>query len=68
LTPNRLAVLGSNILIFVNLVMITIDLFKINFRKSELEKVELTISKYLPVYVVWVLLVVFVFPIVFNMR
>jgi hypothetical protein len=68
LTPNRLAILGSNILIFINLILITIDLFKINFKKSELEKVEFTIAKYLPVYIVWVLVVVFVFPIVFGMK
>jgi hypothetical protein len=68
LTPNRLAILGSNILIFVNLVLITIDLFKISFRNSELEKVELTISKYFPVYIVWTLIVVFGFPLFFGMK
>ena len=68
LTPNKLAILGSNILIFVNLILITIDLFKINFKKSELEKVELTIAKYLPVYIVWTLIVVFGFPAIFGMR
>jgi len=68
LTPNRLAILVSNILIFVNLIMITIDLYKINFKKAELEKVELTISKYLPVYVIWVLIVVFGFPLFFGMK
>lgn len=68
ITPNRVAILGSNILIFVNLILITIDLFKINFRKSELEKVELTISKYLPVYIIWVLIVVFGFPVIFGMK
>lgn len=68
LTPNRLAVLGSNILIFINLILITIDLFKINFKKSEIESVELTISKYLPTYIIWTLIVVFVFPVVFGMK
>ena len=68
LTPNRLAVLGSNIMIFINLILITIDLFKINFKKAEPEKVELTISKYLPVYVIWVLFVVFGFPLFFGMK
>jgi preprotein translocase subunit SecE len=48
--------------------MITIDLYKINFKKAELEKVELTISKYLPVYVIWVLIVVFGFPLFFGMK
>jgi hypothetical protein len=68
LTPNRLAILGSNILIFINLIMITIDLFKINFKKSELQTVELTISKYLPVYIIWTVIVVFLFPLMFGMK
>ena len=68
LTPNRLAILGSNILIFGNLILIMIDLFKINFKKSELEKVEMTISKYLPIYILWILIVVFGFPLIFGMN
>jgi hypothetical protein len=68
ITPNRLAVLGSNILIFGNLVLIMIDLFKINFKKSEIDKVGLTISKYLPFYIVWILIVVFGFPLFFGMK
>jgi hypothetical protein len=67
-TPNRLAIMGSNILIFINLIMITIDLFKINFRKAQLDKVELTISKYLPVYIIWTIIVVFLFPLIFGMK
>jgi hypothetical protein len=68
LTPNRLAILGSNILIFVNLILIAIDLFKISFRNSETDKVGFTISKYLPVYLVWTLIVVFLFPVIFGMK
>jgi hypothetical protein len=68
ITPNRLAVLGSNILIFGNLILIMIDLYKINFKKSEIEKVGLTISKYLPVYIVWILIVIFGFPLFFGMK
>jgi hypothetical protein len=68
ITPNRLAVLGSNILILVNLVLIIIDLYKINFRKSLIGEVELTISKYLPVYAIWLLFVIFGFPLIFQMK
>ena len=68
ITPNRIAILGSNLLIFVNLILITIDLFKINFRKSEIEKVGLTIAAYLPVYVIWVMIVIFTFPFIFGMN
>jgi len=68
ITPNRLAVLGSNILIFGNLILIMIDLFKVNFRKLNIVKVELTIARYIPVYIAWILIVVFTFPILFNMQ
>ena len=68
LTSNRLAILGSNILIFVNLILIMIDLFKVNFKNMELEIVGLTISKYLPVYIHWTLIVVFGFPLFFGMK
>jgi len=67
-TPNRLAVLGSNILISVNLVLIMIDLYKINFKEMVIEKVELTISKYLPIYIIWTLIVIFGFPVIFGMK
>jgi len=68
ITPNRMAVLGSNLLIFGNLIWITIDLYRVNFRKSNILLVEMTIAKYLPIYMVWTLLVVFGFPILFGLK
>jgi hypothetical protein len=68
ITPNRLAVLGSNILILGNLILIFIDLFKVNFKKALIREVELTIAKYLPVYLIWILFVVFGFPLIFGMK
>lgn len=67
-TPNRTVVLGSNLLIFGNLLLIMIDLYKVNFKNSEIKNVELTIAKYLPVYAIWTLFVVFILPVVFGMR
>jgi hypothetical protein len=68
ITPNRLAVLGSNILILGNLSLLIIDLYKVNFKKALIREVDLTIAKYLPVYLIWILLVVFGFPLIFGMR
>ncbi|MBW6501417.1 MAG: hypothetical protein K0B05_08495 [Bacteroidales bacterium] len=68
ITPNRLAVLGSNVLILANLTWIIIDLYKINFKKATTREVEFTISKYLPVYLIWILFVVFGFPLIFGMK
>jgi hypothetical protein len=67
-TPNRIVVLGSNILIFVNLLLIMIELFKINFKNTEIEKLEYVISKYLPVYAFWTVFVVFVLPLIFGYK
>jgi hypothetical protein len=68
LTPNRLAILGSNLLIFGNLILIMIDLFRINLNRSEPEKVGMTISKYLPVYIIWIMIIVFGFPFIFGLK
>lgn len=68
ITPNRLAVLGSNVLILGNLVLLLISLYKLNFKNAPLKNVELTIAKYLPIYVVWVLIVIFAFPLFFGLK
>ncbi len=68
LTPNRLAVTGSNILILCNLILIIIDLYKISFHKSNIENVRSTISKFLTVYAAWILFVVFGFPLIFHLK
>lgn len=68
ITPNRLAILGSNILILGNLVLLIIDLYKVNFKNVRIREVEITIAKYLPVYLIWILFVVFTFPLIFGMR
>ena len=67
-TPNRIAILGSNLLIFGNLILIMIDLFKVNFRSTEIKQVELTISKYLPIYMIWTIFVVIGFPLIFGLK
>jgi hypothetical protein len=68
ITPNRLAVAGSNILILGNLILITMDLYKINFRRSEMERVGQSIAKYIPIYVIWIVIVIFGFPLVFGLK
>ena len=65
LTPNRTAVLGVNLLIFVHLALMAIDLFRTVFGKRELKRVERTTALYLPVYALWTIIVVFLFPWIF---
>ena len=67
-TPNRTVVLGSNLLIFGNLLLIMVDLYKVNFKNKEINKVELTIAKYLPVYALWTIFVVFILPWIFGLK
>ena len=68
ITPNRFAILGSNILILGNLILLVIALYRVNFKNALISEVELTIAKYLPVYLIWILFVVFGFPLVFGMK
>jgi hypothetical protein len=65
-SPNRVAVLGSNLLIFVHLLLITFDLFKVVRNGNEMKIVEKTIASYLPVYAAWAFLVTFFFPLIFG--
>jgi hypothetical protein len=68
ITPNRLAVLGSNILILGNLALLIVSLYKVNFKNALIREVELTIAKFLPFYLVWILFVIFGFPLIFGMK
>jgi hypothetical protein len=43
-------------------------LFRINFRKEEFKIVEITVSKFLPVYLLWIITVIFGFPLIFGMK
>ena len=66
ITPNRLAVLGMNLIVFVHLVRITINYFRFLLSKVTMDRVEAAITGYLPVYSLWVLIVTMFFPIMFN--
>ena len=65
-TPNRLAVLGSNILMLIHLLMITNVLFKKARGTAQTDHLGKTMVNYLPVYFTWILLVIFGFPLVFG--
>ena len=67
-TPNRTAVLGTNLTVLGNLILIASDLYKVNFRSHALQKVEHSVASYLPVYFVWTIVVVFVFPFAFDSK
>lgn len=68
ITPNRLAVLGSNILILANILLVTYRLFRTLIKKSDPEEVGNIISAFLPIYILWTVIVTFIFPLVFGFR
>lgn len=68
ITPNRLAVLGGNSLMLLNLLFITILLFRSLTKKSDLATVGRSIATFLPIYFMWALVVVFLFHLIFNFK
>lgn len=67
-TPNRLAVLGSNLLIITHLGLVAHQLFKSIRQNLGTEAVNRAIAGYLPVYFVWACLVTFLLPLLFGFR
>jgi hypothetical protein len=66
LTPNRAAVLGGNVLILMNLFLVTAQLFRVLSKKTDIGAVGKTIASYLPVYILWTIIVTFLFPFIFG--
>lgn len=65
-TPNRTAVLGTNLLILAHMFLVNLKLFKVLTKKAESIEIGNEIAKYLPIYFVWTIIVVFIFPIIFG--
>ena len=68
ISPNRLAVLGANILMLTNLLIVTFKLFRIVSKKADISEAENAISKFLPVYIIWTIIVTFIFPLIFHFK
>lgn len=65
ITPNRLAILGINLLIWGNLIWLLLAYFRFLRNKTGLSSVKEAITMYLPVYGIWAAFVTFIFPILF---
>jgi|SRR6185312_8607972 len=68
ITPNRVAVLGGNVLILINLLLVTAQLFKALSKKADISGVGKVISSYLPIYFLWTIIVTFIFPFLFGFK
>lgn len=65
ITPNRMAVLGVNIIIWINLLGIMLTHLRFLKNETGLAPVQDAISGYLPVYGLWAAFVTFAFPLIF---
>lgn len=66
ITPNRIAVLGANLLIFLNLLFVAYQLFRILKGKANVQQLENSIAQFIPVYGIWSAVVTFLFPLLFH--
>jgi hypothetical protein len=68
ITPNKLAALGENVLLLVNLAALLVLYVRYFRGRIEFQLIESWQTKYLNVYAVWMAVVVFLFPIAFGFR
>ncbi|MGI9137434.1 MAG: hypothetical protein ACR2IM_00185 [Sediminibacterium sp.] len=68
ITPNRIAVLGGNILIFIHLLIVSYQLFKNVRGKAEIDKVAISIAQFLPIYSIWTAIIIFILPYIFHFK
>lgn len=65
ISPNRLAVLGVNLLIFTHLIWIMLSCGSSLRNTTGLAKIQDAVTKYLPIYGLWAAFVFFIFPLIF---
>ena len=68
LSPNKLAALGENILLLLNLVGLLWLYIRYFNEKIDFEKIEIFQTSYLTCYAIWMGVVVFIFPIIFGFK
>ena len=66
ITPNRLAVLGSNVLMMGHLIYVSNYLLNFLRGKSSLAQLENSMTINLPLYAIWASIVSFLFPLLFQ--
>ena len=65
-TPNRVTVLGANLLILINLFYVFFSLVKGKSNEDKVLNVKHSIGKYLPIYGIWFAIVIFILPLLFS--
>jgi hypothetical protein len=67
-TPNRIALIGMNILLTVNIGGLLYHELKWLFKKAKQPNSTVWIATYLPIYLLWSLFMVFLYPWIFGLR
>lgn len=67
ITPNRLAVLGTNLLMFVHLFFVAATLLKNLKGKTTMLGIEKEIALFIPYYAVWAAFITFIMPFLFEL-
>lgn len=65
ITPNRLAVLGLNSLVWIHLAWILLSYVRYLRKTTDRSVLQNAVTKYLPVYGLWAGIVAFIFPLIF---
>ena len=68
LSPNKIAVLGANLLLFLNLILITVKLGRFIRNKVSSESVEKSMTDLLPYFGVWAAIVAVLMPLFFSFK
>ena len=68
ISPNRIAILGVNILMLTNLLIVSFRLFKTVSKKAAIRDVENSIAMFIPIYILWSIIVTFIFPLLFSFK
>lgn len=68
ITPNRMAIVGGNILMFTHLCIITKNILKKVKDKTRQGLIEKSIAEFLPIYALWTIVVTFIFPLIFRFK
>ena len=68
ITPNRLALTGLNLLVSFHLIIISKQLLLLILKKANTNNVLNSIVSYLPIYIIWTSVVIFLFLIIFYFK
>jgi len=68
ITPNKMAALGENVLVFVNLAGLAYFYIKVMRKQVLFERLERFQTNYLVIYAGWLAIVAFLFPIFFGFK